>query len=129
MSYYKNNTQENVLDYILANEGASANTFYLAMYTASPTESSEGTEVSGGSYARQSVTMSRTDQTISNDNQITFSEATADWGTVTAWALHSASSGTGNQVIWAPLSPSTEVNTGQTLIIDVNNIAQTFGDN
>ena len=59
----KDTVEETLLDYILANEGASANTFYIALYLSDPTDNTEGSEVPGGAYARQSVTLSRTAQT------------------------------------------------------------------
>ena len=125
---YKDSTQETLLDYQLANLGSAANQFYVALYTVAPTASTEGTEVSGGSYARQLVNFSRTDQTIDNDAQFQFPEATADWGTITYWALHSSVSGTGNQVFYAPLGTSRTVLTGDILTVEAAQCTQTFSN-
>jgi hypothetical protein len=66
-----------------------------ALYTVAPTASTAGTEVSGGSYARQSISvtstanfLTTTTQTITNVNPIIFTPAaSASWGTVLAAAF------------------------------------------
>lgn len=126
MKGYTNASMEAILDYTLANLGSAANQFYLALYTVAPTASDEGTEVTGASYARQLTDMSRTDQTISNDDQELFPTATEDWGTITAFALHSASSGTGNMVMFGPMATSKIIETGDALVIGAGVLQQTF---
>lgn len=61
----------------------------LALYTTVPTETGGGTEVSGGSYARQNITFgsASTNGSISNTSAITFPVATANWGTVRGAAI------------------------------------------
>lgn len=78
---------------------------FVALYTAAPTDTTEGTEVSGGSYARASVTFSAPSgsapSTMTNSAEILISMPTA---TVVAVALHSASSGTGNMKYWVAIT-------------------------
>lgn len=67
---------------------------YLAAFVGDPL--STGAEVSGGSYARQAVTWtgvaSGTNQyTDENDGEITFAQATADWGAVSHVVTYDAS--------------------------------------
>jgi hypothetical protein len=61
-------------------------TWFIALYTVAPTDSTAGTEVTGGSYARQAVTMTVTGDTASNSATVEWPEATASWGTVVAAA-------------------------------------------
>src|SRR5689334_4360668 len=70
-----------------------AATYYVALFTAAPGYAGGGTEVSGGSYARQPIDndsgewTSPTTREIGNVSPIEFPQATAGWGTVTHFAL------------------------------------------
>lgn len=103
-------------------------TWYVALYTTCPTDSTSGTEVSGGSYARVAVTAgltqwagtqsagstaasSGTGGTTSNNATITFPAPTANWGTVTCWGILDASSA-GNLWIYSALTVSKTINNG-----------------
>lgn len=78
---------------------------WLALYTAAPTATANGTEVSGGSYARQPITFdAASGGATQNSATVTFPAATAPWGTIVAWAIVDASSG-GNQRTWKTISP------------------------
>ena len=79
---------------------------YLALYTSDPTDADTGTEVSGGSYARQEVAFSApTDGSASNSAEIKFPVCTADWGTVTHVGVRDASPG-GNLLYHAAADPA-----------------------
>lgn len=70
-------------------------TVYIALYTSDPTRADIGTEVSGGSYARQSVAFDAPSavggkQTLYNNADVTFPVATADWGTITHIGIRDA---------------------------------------
>ncbi len=59
---------------------------YVALYQTDPTDADSGTEVAGGSYARQQVTAwddPAATRATQNTNAITYPTATAAWGTVT----------------------------------------------
>lgn len=101
---------------------------YVALYTANPSDTGGGTEVSGGSYARVALALtlanmagtqaaasttasSGTGGTTSNNATITFPAPTANWGSVTGMALYDAASG-GNEYFWAALTTSKTVNNG-----------------
>lgn len=72
-------------------------TVYLALYTTAPGEATAGTEVSGGSYARQAVTCgAASGGQVQNSGLITFPTASAGWGTITGAALVDTSSGACN---------------------------------
>lgn len=85
---------------------------YFALFTAAPSDSGGGTEVTGGSYARTAVTQADAQWTApgvggatDNVNAITFPTATASWGTVTHVGIFDASSG-GNLLLHGALTES-----------------------
>lgn len=92
---------------------------YLALYSAAPSDSGGGTELSGGAYARTQVTQldanwnapTGGDGLTDNLNDITFPTPTANWGTVVAFGIFDASSG-GNLLIYGTLGTSKTVNNG-----------------
>lgn len=62
----------------------SPSTVYVGLFTTDPTDAGTGTEVSGGSYARQSVTFAAPSDGVSASNAaVEFPQATASWGTIT----------------------------------------------
>ena len=94
-------------------------TVYLALFTAAPSDSGGGTEVSGGGYTRVAVTNNSTNfpaasgGSKSNGVDMTFPQATADWGTVVAFAIFDASTA-GNMLYWGDLTTSKTINDGDT---------------
>jgi hypothetical protein len=90
---------------------------YIALFTANPSDSAAGTEVSGGSYARVSSAGKWAAPTgttsVTTNAAITFPTASAGWGTVTGFAVMSASSG-GSVLMWGALTASKTVNSGDT---------------
>lgn len=108
--------------------GTGPATTYVALFTVAPTDSTAGTEVTGGSYARVAVVSSLanwagtqsagsttastgTGGTTSNNNVITFPTPTVAWGTVVAAALFDASTG-GTMLIFGTLSASQVIGIG-----------------
>lgn len=97
-------------------------TIHVALFTAAPSDSGGGTEVSGGSYARASVATGTstwnaptTAGICDNVNAISFPAATANWGSIVAIGIFDAASG-GN-LLWYGTISSTAVNSGQTASI------------
>ncbi|NRA42732.1 MAG: hypothetical protein HRU21_10575 [Pseudomonadales bacterium] len=127
MAGYKDLVEQDVVDMLIGVTPTSgitySNTYLLGFYLSDPTDSTTGAEVTGGSYARQSITVSRSGNTLVNTNTITFPEATADWGTIVAFALIDSVSG--EQVMYGPLTPSKAVVTGETLTIKPGQFIQT----
>ena len=106
---------------------------YAALYTASPTDAAaSGTEVSGNAYARVAIASTGwsaiaagaagTGDSITNAGIVTFPTPTAAWGTVTAMALYDALT-VGNEVVWAALTASKVVNSGDTVSFAVGAIS------
>lgn len=93
-------------------------TAYIALFTAAPSDTGGGTEVTGGSYARYTTSgaswNSASGGSISNAVDLTFPTATANWGTITHVALiDSLTSGGSNNYLWhGALSASKVVNNG-----------------
>lgn len=98
---------------------------YIALLTTLPTDNN-GTglvEVTGGSYARVTVAASTAQwgapstsgslQQTNNTNAITFTTATANWGTIVGVAIYDALTA-GNLLYFAPLAANQVVNNGNT---------------
>ena len=106
-------------------------TIYIALDTTAGTAQACGTEVSGGSYARQGVTSalanwagtqgagttsassnsSGSSGTTSNNNVITYPAPTANWGSIVGFCGFDAVTG-GNLLFYAPLTTAKTVNSG-----------------
>jgi hypothetical protein len=98
-----------------------ATNLFVVLLNTTPDDDDTGTvlstakEVSGGSYAR--VTCNTWDAAsggaTANTGAITFAEATADWGTVTHFAICDHAS-TGNMLGWGALTTPKAIGTGDT---------------
>lgn len=99
--------EDKVLKHVFTNTSYTpAATLYVGLFTAAPTDAGGGTEVSGGSYARQSMafTVSGSNPTLAtNSGAVEFPTATASWGTIVAAAVFDAST-SGNMLAWADLT-------------------------
>ena len=108
--------------------GSGPTTLWVGLLTAAPTDSTAGTEVTGGSYARVAVTSSLanwagtqaaasttastgTSGTTSNNGTITFPAPTANWGVVVAVGIWDAVTG-GNLLIYGLQTPNKTINNG-----------------
>jgi hypothetical protein len=104
----------------------SPTTVYVALYTTDPTDDGSGTEVSGGSYARIAATFgapSNGSSSITAD--VTFSQATANWGVVTHFGIHDALTG-GNLLYHGQLTASKNVETGDLFKIPTGQLTVTL---
>jgi len=95
--------------------------FYLALYTATPSASGGGTEVSGGGYARKVVAFSTSGTTSSNSGAVEYATATANYGTVTSVGVFDAVS-SGNLLAFGNLSVNKTINTGDVLRVPVGDL-------
>ena len=102
---------------------------HVALFTAAPSDSGGGTEVSGGSYARAALAPSTTNRAstggattttnpsagtggaTSNNGAITFPSPTANWGVATHFGIFDAST-SGNLLVWGALTASKTINNG-----------------
>lgn len=85
MAEISNYLEDAIINATLRNTSyASPTTVYIGLYTSNPTDANTGTEVSGGSYARKSVTFAAPSDGVALSNaDVIFDTATANWGTVT----------------------------------------------
>ena len=104
----------------------SPTTTYLALYTSDPTDADTGTEVTGGSYARQAITFGAPSNGVTtNSAAIEFPQATASWGTVTHVAIRDASS-SGNLLFHTPLDTSKTIANGDVFKITTGSLSVTL---
>jgi len=115
---FSNYLETHLLDQIVGKTDYTMPTAYVALFIGDPTDAGTGgAEVSGGNYAR--VSTAGTDWnaaasgSISNAEDITFPEATADWGEIDYFAIYDASSG-GNLLASGALDTSKTVSSGDT---------------
>lgn len=117
MSAMSDYLEQNLLDYLMNGVAFSTPQKWIALYTAAPGETGGGTEVTGGSYARQRVydngggtpdwNLAASEggggYVTDNSDDITYPTATADWGTVSDVAILDASTA-GNFLLYGSLS-------------------------
>jgi len=130
MAALSDNAEVLLLDWLMTTGSATRPTaWYVALYTAAPSDSGGGTEVSTGGYARQSVTFDAAATpggTTSNSTTVSFTASGANYGTVTHIGIHSASSGAGNLLWHGAMTSSKIVNDGDTLEFAIGNIDLTI---
>ena len=124
MAGFSDYLEDKVLDHVFGGVAYTQPTKHVALYTVAPTDTGGGTEVTGGSYARQTgaFTVSGTNPTTaSNSAAIEYPTATANYGTVVAVGILDASSG-GNLLAYANLDTSKSVTTGDVFRFDTGDL-------
>lgn len=140
MAAYTDFAENKLIDFLFRNQAlgipaanatlAGITNLYIGLLTAAPSDSSGGTEVSttGTGYARVAVanslanwagtqaagsttSSSGTSGTTSNNNAVNFGAPTANWGSVTHFAIYDAATG-GNMLIHGALTTAKTVNNG-----------------
>lgn len=111
-----NYLENKVLDHIMGTTTyTKPSAVYVALYTAAPSDTGGGTEVTGGSYARQTATFSAAASgATSNSANIDFVVMPAC--TVVAIGIFDALT-TGNLLVWGTLSTNKSLDAGDTLRI------------
>jgi len=143
MSAMSDYLENKLVDQLFRGQAApTTTTLYVGLFTAAPSDSGGGTEVSGGSYARTSVSSSLanwagtqssgsttassgTGGSTSNNNAITFATPSATWGTVTHFGIFDAASA-GNLLFWGALTISKTVNQSDTVTFPAGSLSVTF---
>lgn len=98
---------------------------YVALYSAAPTASTSGTELSGSGYTREVVTFSAPSAGVVASNvAVSFGAATADWLPAVAMATVDAS--TGGNIMWFKSIATQLVKNGDTLDLDSGEITITI---
>jgi len=129
MAAFSNYLENALVDHIMrATAYTAGTTRYVALFTAAPSDSGGGTEVSGGAYARAQLDASTTNWTntqasgsgassgtggaTQNNAIVTFpTPSGANWGVITHFGIFDAST-SGNLLFHGALTASKTVNDG-----------------
>lgn len=118
-----------LLDWMMTTGSATRPTaWYVGLFTAAPSDSGGGTEVSGSGYAREAVTFAAASTpggTTSNTGDVSFTASGGDWGTITHIGIFDAST-SGNLLWHGSMTASKVVNDGDTLQFSTGNIDLTI---
>lgn len=125
MSALSDYSEKLLLDWLMTTGSATRPTaWYVGLFTAAPSDSGGGTEVSGNGYSRQSVTFDAASSpggTTSNNNTVSFTASGGSWGTVSHIGIFDNSSG-GNLLWHGGLTSSKTIGDGDTLEFAIGNI-------
>jgi hypothetical protein len=131
MSSFSDYTENLVLNWLLTTNSATRPTaWYVGLFTAAPSDTGGGTEVTGNAYARVAtgtISVSGTaPTTATNSAAIEFAAASGgNWGTVTHAAIFDAST-SGNMLAWAALTTSRTINDGDVFRIPASSLTVTL---
>ena len=115
--------ENKLLDHVLRGTSyTSPTTVYVGLYTSDPGDDNSGTEVSGGSYARQSLAVTTASAGIvTSSSDVTFPQATANWGTISHIGILDALT-SGNLLMHTELTTSKTIETGDIFKIPSGNL-------
>ena len=123
---FANTFETRVLTWLFTTSTATRPTeWHVALYTATPSDTGGGTEVSGGAYARQAATFTVSGDTATNSGALEYPTATDNYGTVTQVGVFDASTG-GNLIAYATLGASKVISTGDVLRIPAGDLDVTL---
>lgn len=130
MSSFSDYTENLLLNWLLTTNSATRPTaWFVGLFTAAPSDTGGGTEVTGNGYARVAtgtISISGTATTATNAASIEFAAASGgNWGTITHAAIFDASTG-GNMLAWAPLTTSRTINNGDVFRIPASSLTVTL---
>lgn len=127
MAEFSTYLENKLLDHVLNNASyTSPTTTFVGLYTVAPNDGGGGTEVTGGSYARQPLSVTTaSDGVVTSDADVTFPQATANWGTVVAVGIHDAAT-SGNLLMYTDLTTSKTIETGDILKVSSGSLTVTL---
>jgi hypothetical protein len=130
MSSFSDYTENLVLTWLFTGSSATRPTaWYVGLFTAAPSDTGGGTEVTGNAYARVAtgtISGSGTATTFTNAAAIEFAAASGgNWGSI-GWAGIFDASSSGNLLAWAPLSTARTINDGDVLRIPATSLSITL---
>jgi hypothetical protein len=129
MSAASDYLENKLLDHTLRNTAFSQPSgLYVGLFTANTglETNSPSAEVSGGSYARETIAFSAASSgSASNSATVTFDAATANWGTITHVAVLDAST-SGNVLFHGAVTSAKTIETGDTFQISSGNLTITL---
>jgi len=127
MAELSNYLENKLLDHILKNVSyTSPTTVYVGLFLTDPTDAGSGTEVSGGSYARKTLSVTTASGgVVTSSADVTFDQATGNWGTVAYIGLFDAIT-SGNLLMHTALTTSKVIETGDIFKIPSGNLTATL---
>ena len=127
MAEFSDYLENKVLDHVLRNTSyTSPTTVYVGLYTSNPTDTNSGTEVTGGSYARQSLSVSAASGGIvTSSADVTFPQCTVLWGSVGFIGILDAVT-SGNLLMHTALTTAKTIDVGDILKITSGNLTVTL---
>lgn len=133
MGSFSDYLENKLLDHVFGGTAYSApGTLYLGLFTAAPSDSGGGTEVSGNGYARKAVTNNTTNWPNASGGSKAVGAAQefaaangGSWGTITHFGIFDASSA-GNLLAWGALTASKAIADADVFRFDAGNITITL---
>jgi hypothetical protein len=118
MGSFSDYWENKILDHIFGKGSYTPPTIYVGLSTVDPTDSGSGlAEPNGNGYARVQTSASdwnaASNGTLNNSSDITFNQATGNWGTITHFALFDAATA-GNMLAHGELSQSKSISESDT---------------
>jgi len=118
MGSFSDYWENKILDHIFGKGSYAPPTIYVGLSIADPTDSGSGlSEPSGNGYARVQTSASdwnaAANGSLNNAGNITFAQATGDWGAITHFALFDAATA-GNMLAHGALNQSKSINESDT---------------
>jgi len=130
MSSFSDYTENLILNYLLTTNSVTRPTaWYVGLFTAAPSDTGGGTEVSGSAYVRKAtgtMVVTGAATTAANAAAIEFAAASGgNWGTLTHAAIFDALTA-GNMLAWAPLATARTINDGDVFRIPASSLTVTL---
>ena len=119
--------EERILNHFFRNTNTPPPTqHFIGLFISNPTDAGTGTEVQGGGYARRAIAFTAPTQVsgrgqISNNAEIRFPIATANWGTVSHFGIFTAATG-GNFLAHGPVTVSKLIEAGDEAKFNINTL-------
>jgi hypothetical protein len=127
MAEFTNYLENKLLDHVLRNVSyTSPTTAYVGLFTDAPDDTGAGTEITGNSYARVSLSVTTAaDGIVTSSANVTFPQATGDWGTVSHIAIFDSLT-SGNMLMYTDLTTSKVIGNGDIFQISSGNLTVTL---
>lgn len=115
MAHLSDYTENKIIEHILGKTAFTMPQPWLALFSAAPSDTGGGSEISGNGYARLLTTAGNwataSNGSSSNADNLTFNSASAQWATVTAFGAYDSASG-GNLLWWNTLAANVSITAG-----------------
>jgi hypothetical protein len=132
LSIISNYLENKLLNYFLRNTSYTPpSNVYLALYASNPTDADTATEISVGSYTRVVLPSFNVDfdtSVATLESPVIFPTATSSWSYITHWGIKDSLIG-GNLLLYGAFVSSALIQTGNTFVVDTNNLIITLSGN